>query len=99
MTDFISPETALLGAGALLAMGAVPFLYKGGGGGSSHSTSNRKEEGEVEEGVVSSLLGTASSWSRAMGMNQCGEMAICDAHANFRSYGLVALPVILMFPG
>ena len=26
-------------------------------------------------------------------------MAICTAHANYRDYGLMALPLILIFPG
>jgi hypothetical protein len=26
-------------------------------------------------------------------------MAICDAHANYRDYGVLALPILLLFPG
>ena len=51
------------------------------------------------EGAMSKIMSLADSWSRSLGLNQCLEMAICDAHANFRSYGIVALPVILMIPG
>jgi len=66
------------------------------------SADEAKVEGSGSDDVIgpfSSLMDLAESWGRAIGMSQCGEMAICDAHANFRSYGLVALPVILFFPG
>ena len=64
---------------------------------------NRKkthtDDGGSGEGAMSKIMSLADSWSRSLGLNQCLEMAICDAHANFRSYGIVALPVILMIPG
>ena len=65
------------------------------------TTSSRKDEGDEQEkgGALSRVFDMAQSWGRALGLNQCAEMAICDAHANFRSYGIVALPVILLFPG
>ena len=64
------------------------------------TTSSRKDEGDGQErGALSRVFDMAQSWGRALGLNQCAEMAICDAHANFRSYGIVALPVILLFPG
>merc|ERR1719499_1204424 len=41
----------------------------------------------------------ASNLARTLGMEQCGHMAICDAHARYRDYGIIALPLILLFPG
>lgn len=38
---------------------------------------------------------TARDW----GMDQCGQMAVCEAHARYDNYGLVALPLTLFFPG
>ena len=46
-----------------------------------------------------SWTGAASDFARTLGMEQCGHMAICDAHARYRDYGIIALPLILLFPG
>ena len=46
-----------------------------------------------------SVSGMANSLARQLGLEQCGHMAICDAHARYRDYGLIALPLILLFPG
>ena len=46
-----------------------------------------------------SFTEVASSFARTLGMEQCGHMAICDAHARYRDYGIIALPLILLFPG
>ena len=32
-------------------------------------------------------------------MDECGQAAICEAHANNRDYGLIALPILFFFPG
>merc|ERR1739838_772365 len=45
-----------------------------------------------------SWTGAASDFARTLGMEQCGHMAICDAHARYRDYGIIALPLILLFP-
>ena len=51
----------------------------------------------------SSPFSTVSDYTydlaRQIGMEQCGQMAICDAHARYSDYGLLALPLILLFPG
>ena len=47
----------------------------------------------------SSLSDTVGSFARAVGMEQCGHMAICDAHARRADYGILALPLVLLFPG
>lgn len=48
------------------------------------------------------IVGRASEdesiW-RSMGMDECGKVAICDAHARTKDYGLVALPILYLFPG
>ena len=41
------------------------------------------------------LWETAREW----GMDQCGQMAVCEAHARYDNYGFVALPLTLFFPG
>ena len=46
-----------------------------------------------------SFTEVAASFARTLGMEQCGHMAICDAHARYRDYGIIALPLILLFPG
>eukprot|EP00095_Tigriopus_kingsejongensis_P011749 maker-scaffold833_size90787-snap-gene-0.12 protein:Tk11749 transcript:maker-scaffold833_size90787-snap-gene-0.12-mRNA-1 annotation:"putative uncharacterized protein" len=39
------------------------------------------------------------SMARAWGLEECGQLAICDAHARYDDYGVLALPLVLMFPG
>ena len=57
-------------------------------------------EGSFEDqGPIERIVDIADSWSRAIGMNECGEAAICEAHANNRDYGLIALPILFLFPG
>ena len=46
-----------------------------------------------------SVTDFTNSLARQFSMEECGEMAICTAHANYRDYGLMALPLILIFPG
>merc|ERR1712050_95731 len=46
-----------------------------------------------------SFTDMASNLARTLGMEHCGHMAICDAHARYRDYGIIALPLILLFPG
>lgn len=67
-------------------MGQIP-LYLGLDGSSYIGRSS----GGVTEGVA--------SFARQIGMEECGQMAICDAHARYRDYGVLALPIILLFPG
>ncbi|TRY77852.1 hypothetical protein TCAL_06145 [Tigriopus californicus] len=40
-----------------------------------------------------------SSMARSWGLEECGQLAICDAHARYDDYGVIALPLVLMFPG
>ena len=42
---------------------------------------------------------SANSLAKSIGMEECGQMAICDAHARYSDYGLLALPLVLLFPG
>jgi len=57
-------------------------------------------EGSYEDqGHIERFFDVADSWSRAIGMNECGQAAICEAHANNRDYGLLALPILFFFPG
>lgn len=57
-------------------------------------------EGSYEDqGPIERIVDIADSWSRAIGMNECGQAAICEAHANNRDYGLLALPILFLFPG
>ena len=41
----------------------------------------------------------AGSVGRMLGIEDCGQMAICDAHARTGEYGILALPLVLLFPG
>jgi len=52
-----------------------------------------------DQGPIERIVDIADSWSRAIGMNECGQAAICEAHANNRDYGLIALPILFLFPG
>merc|ERR1711997_864210 len=52
-----------------------------------------------DESMTAKIAGIADSRSRAIGMNECGQAAICEAHANNRDYGLIALPILFFFPG
>ena len=52
-----------------------------------------------DHGPIERIVDIADSWSRAIGMNECGQAAICEAHANNRDYGLIALPILFFFPG
>ena len=52
-----------------------------------------------DQGPIERIVDIADSWSRAIGMNECGQAAICEAHANNRDYGLIALPILFFFPG
>ena len=54
---------------------------------------------EEDQGHIERFFDVADSWSRAVGMNECGQAAICEAHANNRDYGLLALPILFFFPG
>jgi len=54
---------------------------------------------EGDQGPIERIVDIADSWSRAIGMNECGQAAICEAHANNRDYGLIALPILFFFPG
>lgn len=40
-----------------------------------------------------------SSMARSWGLEECGQLAVCDAHARYDDYGVIALPLVLMFPG
>ena len=35
----------------------------------------------------------------SLSFDECWELAICDSHARYDDYGLMALPVVLFFPG
>ena len=52
-----------------------------------------------EQGPIERIFEVADSWSRAVSMDECGQAAICEAHANNRDYGLIALPILFFFPG
>jgi hypothetical protein len=39
------------------------------------------------------------SAGRLLSVEQCGQLAICDAHARYNDFGLIALPLLYIFPG
>ena len=55
--------------------------------------------GHEAPGQARSLLDQAGSLARAVGMSECGQMAICDAHYRTSDYGILALPLLFFFPG
>ncbi len=89
-TDLLGQAAIALGSLGLLATVAyIPFYI-----GLDGSTVVGRSGGPLE-----TMAGLADSWSRAIGLDECGQMAICDAHANYRDYGILALPIVLFFPG
>ena len=88
-TDLVAQAALALGGLGLLATVAYIPFYIGLDGSTVVGRS----------GPLETMAGLADSWSRAFGMEECGQMAICDAHANYRDYGILALPILLLFPG
>lgn len=88
-TDLVAQAALALGSLGLLATVAYIPFYIGLDGSTVVGRS----------GPLETMAGLADSWSRAFGMEECGQMAICDAHANYRDYGILALPILLLFPG
>jgi hypothetical protein len=89
-TDLVSQAAIALGSLGLLGTVAYFPFYLGLDGSTMVGRSG---------GAMETVAGYAESFSRAFGLEDCGQMAICDAHANYRDYGILALPIILLFPG
>ena len=63
---------ALAGIGVIATVATIP-LYA--------STDGAMTLGRQEEITFGSIFSRASSWGRAIGFEDCGQMTICDAHA------------------
>lgn len=51
-----------------------------------------QKEDNKDEGMMAAMV-------EFFGLDECWEMAICDAHARYDDYGVLAMPVVLFFPG
>ena len=93
-------QSAAIGLGAL---GLLGLGYKTIGGlyGTSKLTGASAAEvrGASLLGVGDFDLGSPRFFPEGWGMDQCGEMAVCDAHARYNEYGILALPIVMFFPG
>ena len=91
---FMDNSLALAGAGVLgvSALVSLPYLM------SRNQRTFRRRDGfatskqssgdnEVDAGEGQGLL------------DGCWKMAICDSHARYDDYGIIALPLVMLYPG
>ena len=94
--DFGLFQSAAIGLGAigLLGLGYKTMMPPSG----VHYGVGGLEKKE-RAALIDFDMGSPRFFPKGWGMDQCGEMAICDAHARYNDYGIFALPIIMFFPG
>ena len=82
-----------------LRLHSKPYKYLRSNSGNLYLISFAGYQSYGRSSPFSTVSDMTFNLARQIGMEQCGQMAICDAHARYSDYGLLALPLILLFPG